>query len=177
MEIGIFPSIDDGEVKLAVRILIIAGATWIMLDAEETANFFIFLRKKKEFQNISGSEQYHDFVADDFSGSFLMKKNAGNGYHIYFLNEKYEVRGTYMDYDTIVDMLSKEKIITQQIFGLTTSMNCVLDELESLRIKFNEDPAEIKKHAERDQNNILMEMATNHHQFFIDFINAKNNIE
>lgn len=171
IEFGILPSIEDGHVILSSRALIVAGLSWMILDEEEAANLFIFLRNKKKFSNVSGEDYYHDFIANDFKGTFLLRKETTNQYQLFFMDEKEEVSGVYLERDAIVNMLVNEKIINNQILRSTLSCDDVMEKLNIFAIYCDGSAEKIRIMASNiHSDGLSVEMATNHYDFFNEFI-------
>lgn len=174
IEFGILPSIEDGNVRLSSRAMIVAGKSWIILDDEEAANLFIFLRRQKKFSNISGADEYHGTIAENFGGVFFLRKENIHKYELLFMNERDEYSGTYLEHTAIVYMLENEMIINHQILRLALSCGDLLEKLDIMAIDCDGDASAVKKMAQKSSDTLPMEMALNHFDFFNNFIAGKS---
>lgn len=173
LEIGLHPeNKSDGSIDFCVLVLVTIGKSYIKLNEEEVANFFMYLREKEKFSNVGTAEEYFSDVKDGFFGAFWMEELRDERYIIYFSDENggFENVGPLHERD-LKYILENEHKINDQIREIKLQKNDIIYELESIARECDGNVEKI--HVFNSRIPILqLEMSTNHLTFFKAFINS-----
>lgn len=172
VEVGLAPAEEEGF-DFCVLTTIMVGKTFITLNEEELANFFIFLRKKRGFTNIGIAEQYFTDVSDEFNGAFRLDKQRSGEFNIIFMDDEegdFQSAGP-VNQEDLKKILKNERKLNDVILNLKVMKRELKNDLDALAVECDGNADRI--HDLNSGNSVLqLEMSTNHFHFFRNFINS-----
>lgn len=180
IQIGYLPEMDDDGAVFHLRMIIIFGDGWAMMNVEETAHFFSFLRKQADCTGVDGSEYGNDDDVDTSSNFIYEKKGDSrvvriihqrdNIREITFPNVKV-LRRTLSFQRMINDFLFKKQNFNDEVVG---DMNNIISELAT-RCYENpvKSPFHLKEIGGKSLDEFVFELATNFFSFFSNYYYLK----
>lgn len=170
VDIGLTPESDGyGNANVTVTIVIAYGRQWLALNPQQVAEFFVTVREIDSFGTVDG-QCYFDHE-DSFNGKFRMQNNI-KFLEVEFTDEEGDrSRINEFDKDDVVGLLTMERVISQQITAVNTTMKDAIEEIEDIAFKCRGDAAAVKHMAEVWHcGKMAIEMAINHFTFFYSFV-------
>lgn len=175
---GYLPELRDGEVLFHTRTIITVGETFIIMDIEELANFYISIRRHGDFVHSGYGEIYFPHIEEEFMGNFLIRSN-GTSYEICYINyndmsQTYEV--SFPTKDIVNHVLSLERTLSgymNLMNSLEDEKNILFQQLEKCCGMCINTPTYIKILGENTTDGFVIEMATNLFSFFAAYWHFK----
>lgn len=143
-----------------------------MLNEDELANLFMYLREKKNFSKVGTGEEYCSDVKDGFYGAFWTENLRDGRYIIYYNDEEGDFQnvGPLAEQDLKIILVNERKI-NDQILEIKMKIKELMEDLASIARACDGDAERI--HVLNSHNATLqLEMSTNHFDFFKDFIKS-----
>lgn len=170
VDIGLTPESDGyGNANVTVTVVIAYGLQWLALKPQQVAEFFVTVREIESYGTVDG-QCYFDHE-DSFNGSFKMQNN-NKFLEVEFTDEEGDrSRINEFDKDDVIALLTMERVISQQIAAVNTTMKDVVEAIEDIAIKCRGNAGNVKHMAELWHcSKITIEMAINHFTFFFSFV-------
>lgn len=171
IDIGLTPDSDGyGNATVSVLAVITYNKGWLALTKCQVADFFIALRKATG-REIDEMRVYYDHTNDYLSGTFNISNN-GQSLNIIFTDEENDKTGIiHFMMDDVIALLGMERIIDGRISIINVTRKDVDEAIEILAFKCREYPSEVLELAcSKYCDGITVELAVNHFQFFMNFV-------
>lgn len=161
-----------GEAIVSVCVVVVHGNEWVELTLDQLPTFFVALRKAGDYANF-GIHAF-DRPCNDFyiNGKCDVIRN-GDCFEITFTDGEYEtqVLSAFPEGD-LTTLLTMEAVIDGRVFLLTRFESPrAAEALNALVLKFRLEPSKIREAvADYMYNNIDVELAMNHYEFFLTVV-------
>lgn len=173
VQVGILPELiggDDNEIDYYLRMLIVMGTSWIIMNAEEASDFFSHLDGLGEFGD--GLDNNSQKSVEKYGNEFYSTQN--DGFTIGFLNHgKREINFPTMD--AVKSVYAIKSILEGHLYTksqfkheIIDELNCTIQNMASECYK-NSSPFHILSKAERTLDEFIVQLSTNLFSFFCKY--------
>lgn len=181
IQIGHLPELDEEEAEpyFLLKVVIVLGNTWIMLNPLEIANLFIYIRQLEPFSDMDG--EYQEFVTREFKGQFSAEFTLSK-WKITFIDNiespQHEYSIEFPSERMVVELLLLEKIVNGHLYKKTAvsrDLECeLLETLQNAVMECTDSPLHLKFLATQSPNSLIVELATNQFSFFTQYWYTQN---
>lgn len=177
VQVGYLPEMDDDGAVYHLRVNIIIGNGWSLLNVEEINDLFSFLREQKDCSDVDG----HDGDTPNPSSDFIYEKE-GISRIIRITHDRNNLRT--IKFPNVVVMrriLSFEKIINEFLFQKEVFREEIFNDMnniiENLAMKCHQSavksPEFLKDIGGKTLDAFILELSTNFFSFFSNFYYLK----
>lgn len=178
VDIGYVPTTDGyGNADAIVTIIINYGREFLVLNRSEATEFFFTIYRWYHYLQNNDPRRTFNGYNDHLIGNCVIRKHIGEMYSITFTSNEGEIQTiNKFKHEDMLKIYEMRWIIDGRIDFMQSMARDIIDEIEKYADKYRDNPQQILHDSHYYScDGIVVEIACNFMEYFLDFIVEKNN--